>query len=64
MIESSEFLNACKTQGLNLFTGTPCSYLKPFFNFVIDDPELEFIGTTHQGDSVALASGAWLRGKF
>ena len=64
MIESSEFLNACKTQGLNLFTGTPCSYLKPFINFVIDDPELEFIGTTNEGDAVALASGAWLGGKL
>jgi phosphonopyruvate decarboxylase len=64
MIESSEFLSACKTQGLNLFTGTPCSYLKPFINFVIDDPELEFIGTTNEGDAVALASGAWLGGKL
>lgn len=63
MIDSNDFLNECKKSGYHLFTGTPCSYLKPFINSVIDDTDLEFIETTNEGDAVALASGAWLAGK-
>lgn len=63
MIESSRFLTECKKNNLTTFTGTPCSYLKPFINFVIDDNELEFIGTPNEGDAVALASGMWVGGK-
>ncbi|PIP96225.1 MAG: phosphonopyruvate decarboxylase [Bdellovibrio sp. CG12_big_fil_rev_8_21_14_0_65_39_13] len=63
MIESSRFLSECKKNNLTTFTGTPCSYLKPFINFVIDDNELEFIGTPNEGDAVALASGTWVGGK-
>lgn len=63
MIHSSVFLEECKKIGYTLFSGTPCSYLKPFINYVIDDNELEFIETTNEGDAVALASGAWLGGR-
>lgn len=63
MIAANDFLAECKKSGINLFTGTPCSYLKPFINKVIDDPELNFVETTNEGDAVALASGAWLGGK-
>lgn len=63
MIDSSEFLTECKKNEWSLFVGTPCSYLRPFINFVIDDEQLEFIETTNEGDAVALASGAWLGGR-
>ena len=63
MIPSSSFLEQCKERGHTLFTGTPCSYLKPFINYVIDDSELEFVETTNEGDAVALACGAWLGGR-
>lgn len=63
MIHSSLFLDQCKKSQFTLFTGTPCSYLKPFINTVIDDPELDFVATTNEGDAVALASGAWLGGR-
>ena len=63
MIHSSEFLEECKRMGHTLFTGTPCSYLKPFINYVIDDDKLDFIETTNEGDAVALACGAWLGGR-
>ena len=62
MIESKLFLDECKKNAFTLFTGTPCSYLKPFINTVIDDPELKFVGTTNEGDAVALATGAKLGG--
>ena len=63
MIHSSTFLDKCKERGYTLFTGTPCSYLKPFINYVIDDNELEFVETTNEGDAVALACGSWLGGR-
>lgn len=63
MIAAIDFLNECKNRGFNLFTGTPCSYLKPFINFVIDDNDLDFVPMTNEGDAVAFASGAWLAGK-
>lgn len=60
MIETDIFLNECKRRNITLFTGTPCSYLKPFINRVIDDSELDFVSVTNEGDAVALAAGAWL----
>ena len=63
MICSSVFLEKCKERGYTLFTGTPCSYLKPFINYVIDDDGLEFVETTNEGDAVALSCGAWLGGR-
>ena len=63
MIHSSIFLEKCKERNYTLFTGTPCSYLKPFINYVIDDDGLEFVETTNEGDAVALACGAWLGGR-
>lgn len=63
MISSSTFLNACKKEGITFYTGTPCSYLKPFINSVIDDPECNFLMSVNEGEAVGLATGAWLGGK-
>jgi phosphonopyruvate decarboxylase len=63
MLESSLFLNYCKENNFTLFSGTPCSYLKPFINFVINSDEFSFIEVTNEGDAVAFASGAYLGGR-
>lgn len=63
MIEANIFLDSCKQNGFDFFTGTPCSYLKPFINSVIDDPECHFVVAVNEGEAVGLASGAWLGGK-
>ncbi|MCB9060185.1 MAG: phosphonopyruvate decarboxylase [Halobacteriovoraceae bacterium] len=60
MILASDFLRECKKREITLFTGTPCSYLKPFINSVIDDSELDFVEVTNEGDAVAIAAGAYL----
>ncbi|MDP7041670.1 MAG: thiamine pyrophosphate-binding protein, partial [Gammaproteobacteria bacterium] len=62
MIEASEFLEAAHERGFALFTGVPCSYLKPLINYVIDSPELRYIGAANEGDAVAIAAGAQLGG--
>jgi len=63
MIEAKAFCDAAKAAGFSLYTGVPCSYVKPFINFVIDSPELTYIGATNEGDAVAIATGAELGGK-
>ena len=63
MIPASSFIDSCKKHGLTLWTGVPCSYLKPFINFVIDAPDLRYVGATNEGDAVGIAAGADLGGQ-
>jgi phosphonopyruvate decarboxylase len=74
MIEAKSFVETAKMAGFNLYTGVPCSYVKPFINYVIDaqashdpastrGPDLSYIGATNEGDAVAIAAGAELGGK-
>jgi phosphonopyruvate decarboxylase len=63
MIKANEFLDECLSLGFNFFTGTPCSYLKPFINYVIDHDEFRFVDAVNEGDAVAIASGVTLAGK-
>ena len=62
MIRAESFIKEAKGLGFRLFTGVPCSYLKPFINYVIDAPGLDYIGAANEGDAVAIASGAELAG--
>src|SRR5438132_4388598 len=63
MIQAADFLQPAARSGFSLFTGVPCSYLKPFINYTIDAPNLDYIGAANEGDAVAIASGAELCGK-
>jgi phosphonopyruvate decarboxylase len=63
MIEPKSFVDAAALAGFTLYTGVPCSYVKPFINHVIDSPRLTYIGATNEGDAVAIASGAELGGR-
>jgi phosphonopyruvate decarboxylase len=63
MIEAAGFIEAARSFGFTLYTGVPCSYLKPFINYVIDDDNLRYIGATNEGDAVAIAAGAELGGQ-
>ena len=63
MIEAKSFVETAKLAGFSLYTGVPCSYVKPFINYVIDAPDLAYIGAANEGDAVAIAAGAELGGK-
>jgi phosphonopyruvate decarboxylase len=63
MIEAAEFINRAREFGFQLYSGVPCSYLKPLINYVIDSPEVQYIGAANEGDAVAIVSGAELAGK-
>jgi phosphonopyruvate decarboxylase len=62
-IEARSFVETAKLAGFSLYTGVPCSYVKPFINYVIDAPDLTYIGAANEGDAVAIATGAELGGK-
>lgn len=63
MIEAGSFISAAQKFGFNFYSGVPCSYLKPFINYVIDSDELRYVGAANEGDAVAIASGAQLAGQ-
>jgi len=62
MIEAEYFIQSAGKQGFELYAGVPCSYLKPFINYVIDSDELRYIGAANEGDAVAIAAGAQIGG--
>ena len=62
MIEAEHFIRSARQRGIALYTGVPCSYLKPFINTVIESSELRYIGAANEGDAVAIAAGAELGG--
>ena len=62
MIEASQFTGPAKRLGFDFWAGVPCSYLSPFINYTIGDPELTYISSANEGDAVATASGAALGG--
>ncbi len=63
MIGAERFIDAARGLGFRLYAGVPCSYLKPFINYVIDAPSLRYLGAANEGDAVAIAAGAWLGGE-
>lgn len=63
MITANQFIQAAKTHGFQFYTGVPCSYLTPFINYVIDSPDLRYVGAANEGDAVAIASGMELTGR-
>ena len=62
MIDARSFVEPAAERGFGLYSGVPCSYLKPFINYVIDSEELRYVGAANEGDAVAIAAGAHLGG--
>jgi phosphonopyruvate decarboxylase len=63
MIESSQFVDAVRARGFDLWTGVPCSYLTPFINAVIGDRSLDYVPANNEGEAVAIAAGAHIGGR-
>lgn len=63
MIQADDFILPAKSRGFSTWAGVPCSFLTPFINRVIDDPEMIYISSANEGDAVATASGAALGGR-
>ena len=63
MIEAEDFIRPAKAMGFKTWTGVPCSFLTPFINSVINDPEMTYISSANEGDAVATASGSAVGGR-
>lgn len=63
MIPASAFIEHVRGLGYSQYAGVPCSYLKPFINYVIDDASLGYIGATSEGEAVGISMGAYLGGR-
>lgn len=62
MIAASQFIEHIRGIGYSQYCGVPCSFLKPFINYVIDDPSLDYIGAASEGEAVGINLGASLAG--
>jgi phosphonopyruvate decarboxylase len=60
MLTTEPFGSALRSRGFNLFTGVPCSFLKPFINDALN--HADFIHVANEGEAVAVAAGAGLGG--
>ncbi|MBF0354883.1 MAG: phosphonopyruvate decarboxylase [Alphaproteobacteria bacterium] len=63
MIKAAQFLSEASRQGIDFYTGVPCSFLTPMINRVISDPAIQYVGAASEGEAVAIAAGAWLAGR-
>src|SRR5688572_3412037 len=63
MIEAASFIEQLRSRGYSHYAGVPCSYLKPFINYVIDDSSLNYTGATSEGEAVGISMGSFLAGR-
>src|SRR4249920_2450054 len=63
MISAASFVEHLRGVGYSQYAGVPCSFLKPFINYVIDDSSLNYIGASSEGEAVGITLGAYLAGR-
>jgi phosphonopyruvate decarboxylase len=62
VIDAGAMLAELLDHGVREVTGVPCSYLTPLINRVASDQAVAYLPATHEGEALAIASGAWLAG--
>jgi phosphonopyruvate decarboxylase len=63
MLTAASFIEHLRGLGYSQYAGVPCSFLKPFINYVISDPTLNYIGAASEGEAVGITMGAHLAGR-
>ena len=63
MIPASSFVDHLRALGYSQFAGVPCSFFTSFLNYVINDPRLDYVGATSEGEAVGITMGAALAGR-
>jgi phosphonopyruvate decarboxylase len=63
MISAASFVEHLRQLGYSQYAGVPCSFLKPFINYVIDDASLDYVGAASEGEAVGFTLGAALAGR-
>jgi phosphonopyruvate decarboxylase len=62
-VSSQLFVDELSAHGFGPYAGVPCSYLRPFIDYVIDREDLSYIPATNEGEALAIAAGAQLAGR-
>jgi phosphonopyruvate decarboxylase len=57
MISARVFVETAQRHGFMLWSGVPCSYLKPFINDIIADRSSRYVPACNEGDAVSIAAG-------
>lgn len=60
---SQAFVDELSRHGFGPYIGVPCSYLRPFIDYVIDRDDLSYVAATNEGEALAIATGAQLAGR-
>lgn len=63
MIQAASFIEHLRGLNYSQYAGVPCSFLKPFINYVLDDPTLDYVGAASEGEAVGFTLGAYLAGR-
>tara|TARA_Y100000590_G_scaffold25772_1_gene29118 strand:+ start:270 stop:1424 length:1155 start_codon:yes stop_codon:yes gene_type:complete len=63
MISAEDFILKAKDKGFDLYSGVPCSYLKPFINYIITSDKISYIPAASEGDAIGIAAGSYLGGR-
>jgi phosphonopyruvate decarboxylase len=63
MITAGSFIEHLRSLGYSQYAGVPCSFFASFLNYVIDDPRLDYVGATSEGEAVGITFGAALAGR-
>lgn len=61
MLNTQQFGDELMKRGFQFYSGVPCSFLKDFINYAIN--ECDYVAATNEGEAVAISSGAVLGGK-
>lgn len=61
-VSSERFVDVLGAHGFGPYVGVPCSFLRPFIDYVIDRDDLTYIAATNEGEALAIAAGAQLAG--
>lgn len=56
-------MDSLTRHGFGPYVGVPCSYLRPFIDYVIDRDDLSYVAATNEGEALAIAAGAQLAGR-
>ncbi|PRF99431.1 phosphonopyruvate decarboxylase [Burkholderia ambifaria] len=63
LLDAELILNALKSEGVDFYTGVPCSGLTPLINAAINLGEEHYVAATQEGEAIAIAAGAALAGR-
>lgn len=63
MIEARAFVDRLREAGYSHYSGVPCSFLKPFINYVINSDSLDYVAAASEGEAVGISLGAHLAGR-